>query len=167
MIFVSVGTHSQPFTRLLKKIDELIEQKKITEPVMAQVGYSDYPAKNYPTQKFLGLAEFDEQVQTARIVITHGGEGNIGACLQHHKPMVIVPRLQKWGEHTNDHQLELTHAIVNAKKALLVLDIDDLEKAIDRAPGLVPAHAPTPSAILGLLGAFTRTQFEKRGKTDA
>ena len=44
MIFVSVGTHSQPFTRLLKKIDELIEQKKITEPVMVQVGYSDYPA---------------------------------------------------------------------------------------------------------------------------
>ena len=38
MIFVTVGTHEQPFDRLIKELDTLIEKKVITETVIAQIG---------------------------------------------------------------------------------------------------------------------------------
>lgn len=42
MIFVTVGTHEQPFNRLIKKIDELKKNGIITEEVIIQTGFSTY-----------------------------------------------------------------------------------------------------------------------------
>lgn len=165
MIFVSIGTHPQPFTRLLCKIDRLIENKLIREEVIAQTGYTKFDSNQFKTIAFLSLADFDSHVKNARLVITHGGEGNIGACLQHHKPMVIVPRLAAFNEHTNDHQLELSQAIADAKKGIVILDIEKLANAIEQAPTLVPSHAPAPTRIIGLLDEFTQALSNpSRGK---
>lgn len=42
MIFVTVGTHEQPFNRLIKKIDELKKDGIINEDVIIQTGFSTY-----------------------------------------------------------------------------------------------------------------------------
>ena len=42
MIFVTVGTHEQPFNRLIKKIDELKKNGIIQEEVIIQTGFSTY-----------------------------------------------------------------------------------------------------------------------------
>lgn len=55
MIFVTVGTHEQPFDRLLKKIDELIENKIIKEKIFAQIGYTDYKSKKFKHEKLLAF----------------------------------------------------------------------------------------------------------------
>lgn len=38
MIFVTVGTHEQPFNRLIKKVDELKRDGVIQEDVIMQTG---------------------------------------------------------------------------------------------------------------------------------
>ena len=45
MIFVTVGTHEQPFNRLIKKVDELKRDGVIQEDVIIQTGFSTYEPK--------------------------------------------------------------------------------------------------------------------------
>ena len=46
MIFVTVGSQKFQFDRLIKKIDELVGSKIISDQVIAQIGSSTYKPKN-------------------------------------------------------------------------------------------------------------------------
>ncbi|MFH1257054.1 MAG: PssD/Cps14F family polysaccharide biosynthesis glycosyltransferase [Candidatus Diapherotrites archaeon] len=137
-VFVSVGTHPQQFNRLLEKVGELVGRGKIKEKVFAQSGYTKFKAKNFESVDFIAPKEFEEKVKGCKLFITHGGEGNIGLGLQLGKKMVVVPRLKKFGEHSNDHQLELTKAVEGAGQALAVYGINELEGAIGKAKNFTP-----------------------------
>ena len=156
MIFVSVGTHPQQFDRLLKKIDELIEQGKITDKVIAQTGYSAYNPKNYSAKKFIGIEEFDRMIKKADLFITHAGEGNIGTALQLEKKMVVVPRRYKFDEHTNDHQMELAEAVEKENQAIVVYEINELAEAIRKANKLKTKKTEHAKRIINLIESSVR-----------
>lgn len=42
MIFITLGSQKFQFNRLLKALDDLVEEGAIQEEVFAQIGYSDY-----------------------------------------------------------------------------------------------------------------------------
>ena len=107
MIFVTVGSQKFQFDRLLKTIDDLIENKTIKDPVYAQIGYSNYLPRHYSSTKFLDRTEFMSFIEKADIIITHGGTGVIIKSVKMGKKIVAVPRLAKYGEHVDDHQLQL------------------------------------------------------------
>ena len=73
MIFVTVGTHEQPFNRLVKAVDELKRDGVITEDVIMQTGFSTYEPKYCQWSKLLPYQQMIKNVEDARIVITHGG----------------------------------------------------------------------------------------------
>ena len=50
---------------------------------------------------------FDPYEYKADIVITHGGTGAIVGALKKGKKVIAVPRLAKYGEHVDNHQLQL------------------------------------------------------------
>ena len=154
MIFISVGTHKQQFDRLLKAIDELIAKKVITQSVFAQVGHSKYKPKRFKGKKFLGLEEFDEKIKKCDLFITHAGEGNIGTAMQLEKKMIIVPRRAKFGEHTNDHQLELADAIKKQKQAIVIENVSELENAIKDAKKIKMKETLHAKRIIKLIDAF-------------
>ena len=77
MIFVTLGSQKFQFDRLLRKIDELIDQGIITEEVFAQIGSSGYIPQNFKYTRFMDREEFAEFIQNASLVITHGGTGVI------------------------------------------------------------------------------------------
>jgi len=137
MIFVMVGTHLKPFNRLLKKIDELIENGVIKEEVIAQFGSSDYKIKNYNGKPFFDKKERIKLIANANFVITHGGAGCIIDSLLAGKPTIVVPRLKKFDEHTNDHQLEITEAFGSTGKIIPVYDIDELAGALKSAKMII------------------------------
>ena len=153
MIFVSVGTHPQQFNRLLEEIDRLIESGAIKEKVFAQTGYSDYKPKNYQGKDFLGMNQFDEKLKECSLFITHAGEGNIGTALQFEKKMVVVPRLKKYGEHTNDHQLELAEAVKKERQAV-ICEVDGIKKAIEEAKHLKLKKTAHAKKIISLIEEF-------------
>lgn len=107
MIFITLGSQKFQFNRLLKAIDELCQNRTITEYVFAQIGYSDYLPQNYEYKTFLDREEFSKNIKNARIVITHGGTGAIIRAVKCGKRVIAVPRLEKYGEHVDDHQLQL------------------------------------------------------------
>ncbi|MBS6379708.1 MAG: multidrug MFS transporter [Weissella confusa] len=129
MIFVTVGTHEQGFNRLLQMMDSIAMQTD--EPIFAQIGYSTYEPLHYKYTDFLTYSEMHEYIDEASRVITHGGAATFLSVLASGKTPIVVPRLKKFQEHVNDHQLNFVeHLIENGYSLTLVKQYSELENAI-------------------------------------
>ena len=82
MIFVTLGTQDKGFDRLLKQIDKEIEKGTIKEKVVVQAGHTKYESKNMEIFDLVSTDEFEEYMDKASIVITHGGVGSILAGIK-------------------------------------------------------------------------------------
>lgn len=128
MIFVTVGTDDRSFDRLLIAIDEISDE--FTHDFIVQIGYSDYEPRTVEWFRFTNRERIAELFRDADVVVCHAGAGTILEVLSRGKPAVIVPRLSKYGEHLDDHQLELAHVLGNRPGVFVVEDIEGLEAAI-------------------------------------
>jgi len=133
MIFVTLGSQKFQFNRLLVKVDELIQNGGIIEEVFAQRGASDYIPQNYKFKDYLNRDEFEEYISKSDMVITHGGTGVIIRAVKEKKKVIAVPRLAKYGEHVDDHQLQLIEQFANMNLICPCTNIEYLGKAIAEA----------------------------------
>lgn len=125
MIFVTVGTHEQPFNRLIQKVDELKKDGVITEDVIIQTGFSTYEPKYCQWSKLIPYQQMIKNVADARIVITHGGPASFIMPLQIGKTPIVVPRQHQFNEHVNDHQVEFARNV--AKRMGTIIEVEDIE----------------------------------------
>ena len=116
MIFVTVGTHEQPFNRLIKKIDELKKDGIINEDVIIQTGFSTYEPK---------YCQWSKLIPYQQIVITHGGPASFIMPLQIGKTPIVVPRQHQFNEHVNDHQVEFARNV--AQRMGTIIPVEDIE----------------------------------------
>lgn len=131
MIFVTVGTHEQPFNRLVKCMDDLKKDGTILEEVIIQTGYSTYEPKYCRWQKLFPYQEMIKLVDEARIVITHGGPSSFIMPLQIGKTPIVVPRRHEFNEHVNDHQISFSKAVAERMGTIIVVeDMDKLGETI-------------------------------------
>lgn len=131
MIFVTVGTHEQPFNRLVECIDNLKKDGTIAEEVIIQTGYSTYEPKYCKWQKLFSYQEMLKFVEEARVVITHGGPSSFIMPLQIGKTPIVVPRKLEFNEHVNDHQVSFSKAVAERMGTIIVVeDMDKLESTI-------------------------------------
>lgn len=138
MIFVTVGTHEQPFNRLIKKVDELKRDGIIKEDVIMQIGFSTYEPKYCEFKKLFSYDEMIQNVKKARIVITHGGPSSFIMPLQEGKIPVVVPRKLKFHEHVNDHQVEFVKMENKRYKNIIIVeDEKNLGKCISEYDNIV------------------------------
>lgn len=122
MIFVTVGTHEQPFNRLIECIDSLKKNSVIQEDVIIQTGYSTYEPKDCIWQKLYPYQEMIKLVDKARIVITHGGPSSFIMPLQVGKTPIVVPRKHEFDEHVNDHQVSFAKAVAERMGTIIVVE---------------------------------------------
>ena len=130
MIFVTTGSQRFPFNRLLQKIDRLIEEGIIREEVFAQIGASDYQPKHYDYCAFLDRDGFAERIRQCRMVITHGGTGVIIGAVKQGKKVIAVPRLAAYGEHVDDHQVQLLREFDGMNLICACYDCEQLGECI-------------------------------------
>lgn len=130
MIFITLGSQKFQFNRLLVEIDKLIKEGKISEEVFAQIGYSNYKPQNYKYKKFLDREEFSEFMELSRIIITHGGTGAIIGAIKQGKKVIAVPRLAKYDEHVDDHQIEITNQFKEMNLIECVEEVESLGDSI-------------------------------------
>lgn len=133
MIFVTLGSQKFQFDRLLWKIDQLIESGVITQPVFAQTGHSTYVPKHFETEAFMDRDAFAEKMECADTVITHAGTGAIIGAVKKGKKVIAVPRLAKYGEHVDDHQLQIVEQFMEMDLLEPCWDTEDLPKAYTTA----------------------------------
>ncbi len=159
---MTVGTHDQGFERLVKEMDAIAGE--LEEEVVIQTGNTAYETKNVRQIKFVDRKGMEELNARARIVIAHAGAGSIIFALKQKKPLILVPRLKKFGEHVNDHQLELARELENEGRALCVSDIRELRERIMMAGTFQPrthARAPMLDVIREYLRELDEARMEK------
>ena len=133
MIFVTVGSQKFQFNRLLKQMDILIAEKEVTEEVFAQIGASDYRPKFYSFKEFLDKDEFEQRIDNCDLVITHGGTGTIITAVKKGKKVIASPRLTSYGEHVDDHQLQLLRQFDELEIIEVCENLDKLIECIEEA----------------------------------
>ncbi len=157
-VFVSVGTHPQQFDRLLAEIDSLAGKGILRGEIFAQSGYSSYEPGNFRWKKFLTLEEFASALKGCSVFITHAGEGNIGQAKNLGKKMIVAPRRKEFGEHTNDHQLELARVVADKKIGIVAWRPAELEKKLAELGEFRPAKIPKGN-IARIIEKFVRKEF--------
>lgn len=131
MIFVTVGTHEQPFNRLIKEIDRLAKDKEINNDFYIQTGFSDYIPQNCLWKKFLSFTQMNDMIRKSDIIITHGGPASFITPLEVGKIPIVVPREKRFNEHINNHQEEFIKLIDKRLQDIIpVYDIKDLKEKI-------------------------------------
>lgn len=169
MIFVTVGTHEQPFNRLVECIDELKKDGDIQEDVILQTGYSTYEPKYCKWQKLFPYQEMLKLVQEARIVITHGGPSSFIMPLQIGKTPIVVPRRHEFNEHVNDHQVAFSKAVAERMGTIIVVeDMDKLGETITNyeeiISGMESGLKTNNSRFNEELGKMVDEMFEEKRK---
>ena len=138
MILVTLGTQNNSFHRLLEEVQKCIDKKIIDEEVVVQAGATKFESKD---MKIFGLIPFEEltkYIEQANFIITHGGVGSIVTCLKRNKKVIVVPRYHKYGEHVNDHQLQIVETFDGQGFIKGIQRVEDLEKAIKELPDFKP-----------------------------
>lgn len=133
MIFVCLGTQIFQFDRLTKKLDELVEQGIVTDEIFAQIGAGEYLPKNYNYKKFVDKEEFELYQDRADLIISHGGTGALIGASKKGKNIIAVPRLAKFGEHVDDHQLQVVKVLEDEGYVRAVYDMEKLGGIISEA----------------------------------
>lgn len=133
-----LGTQNNSFHRLLEEIDRLIERGKINDEVIVQAGYTKYESQNMKVIDFVSNDEIEKFEQQADYIITHGGVGSIIGSIEKGKKVIAVPRLKQYGEHVNDHQLDIVESFDKLGYIIGITDVSQLEEALQRVKVFEP-----------------------------
>lgn len=150
-IFVCVGSRPYPFDRLFIELDCLCKAGRIRSEVFAQIGASVYKPQHFEYVDFMDTDAFAAELEQADIVISHGASGSIMGALNKEKKVIAVARLERYGEHINNHQVDINKTLASKGLVLAVEEMSDLGDAIERMERdevrLTPWHNGNQGAI--------------------
>ncbi len=130
MIFVILGTQDKEFTRLIKEIEKLKKNKIISEEIVIQAGITKYQSNYMKIIDYLSMNEFEKYIKKSKFVITHGGVGSILDAIKHNKKVIAVPRLEKYGEHENNHQIQIVEKFAELGYIIGIENLEELGNKI-------------------------------------
>lgn len=133
-IFVALGTQDKPFLRLLEKVDEIA----CDHDVVAQAGYTKFKSKFIKIYDYLPRKELEEILKNVDLVICHGGVGIIMQSLGYQRKVIACPRLKKYGEHQNDHQIQIVRNFYDEGYILKFEEDDNLKNIVDEVGDFKP-----------------------------
>jgi len=155
LILVTLGTQNNSFYRLLEEIQKNIDNGKIKEDVIVQKGYTKFESNDMKLLNEVSPDEFEKLIEKADLIITHGGVGSIITAITKGKKVIAIPRLKKYKEHVNDHQVEIIESF-NEKGYIIGLhDINELSDALEKAKDFKPQkYKKNTGKILKLVENF-------------
>lgn len=164
LIFVTVGSRNYPFNRLFIELDKLCEEGIIKEKIFAQIGASTYQPKHFEYKDFISPEDFLEKINQSTFVISHGASGSIMKALNAGKKVIAVTRLEKYGEHINDHQIQNNEAFGTNGYVLPVFEMNELKEAIIKIQtgkdNLKKWENKDPMAILNKIDDFIQENWK-------
>ncbi len=154
MIFLTVGTQF-PFDRFIRAVDNIFDQGLIDEEIFAQIGETSYKPRNFESVASLEKKVFDECFRKASSVMSHAGVGTITVALKNHKPLLVMPRMKRYKEHVNDHQVATAKKFEELGHILAVYDVKDLPNGIRKLKNFIPRERKaSPDAIAERIRRF-------------
>jgi UDP-N-acetylglucosamine transferase subunit ALG13 len=132
--FISLGNSHQSFGRLLKNIEEFIDE--LPKPILIQRGHTEFSSKKAEVITFMDMNAFERAINSHSLIILHGGAGSIIQAVFQQKVPVVMARRKIFDEHIDDHQVEFV-AKLSSKDLIISLDLGgNLLDACDLALGI-------------------------------
>ena len=162
MIFLTVGTQF-PFDRLVKAVDQAAGINGFDEQIVAQIGDSSYCPENFEAVPSAEKAVFDRHFNEADSIISHAGMGTISMALDHRKPLLVMPRLKKYGEVVNDHQLAIAIKFEQLGYLLVAYGAEDVPIKMKQLKSFVPQQRqPCPDIVAARIATFLNELSQAR-----
>ena len=134
-IFVTVGTNHNNFKRMLDLVDQCLELLPVPYELHVQYGASTpYVLKAGQmgvSQSMFSREETQALFKKADLVFSHCGIGSIYNAMLYSRPTVMIPRLHKFSEFTDDHQLQIAKEIEKNPLVMMLNEMFDSKKFID------------------------------------
>lgn len=162
MIFLTVGNWPAGFDRLVQAIDELKGRAVITEDIVAQVAFGRYQPAHLKTMAFCSPTEFIQNVEAARLVVTHAGIGSVGQAAMMNKPVIVVPRKADLGEAGDNHQWTTAKQLEQEGKVLVAYETTALPEKLKQAETFVPVREEGGRHIVSLVESFVADIAKKK-----
>jgi UDP-N-acetylglucosamine transferase subunit ALG13 len=141
VIFATVGSHpSFRFDRFLRALEALPAGE-----LVVQHGPGEPPPNATQAMPWMTFAEVVETMERADHVVSHAGVGTILCAVRAGHVPVVFPRLKRYGETVDDHQLELGRRLAGDGRLVLVEEGAELAGAV--------AAAPPRGAVAGFEGS--------------
>ena len=142
---VTVGTDHHPFDRLIGWINDWLEQHpERTQSFMVQWGSASVEPV-CPGPRFLDVGQLNDLLDSADVMICHGGPGSIADAWARGQVPIAVPRLRRLGEVVDDHQVDFCRKLAGRGRVRLAEDPAALAGLLDEAirdPARFRLHAP-------------------------
>ena len=155
MIFVTVGTHDDPFDRLLGALGPLAG-----EELVVQYGSGTPPPGVARAEAYMPFDRMLTCFREAEKVITHAGVGSVLCATREGHVPLVVPRRHDLGEHVDEHQAELTRALEAGGRVIGVWETGELPALLASAP----ARTAAPERGEPPLAAAVRSALEQRSR---
>jgi UDP-N-acetylglucosamine transferase subunit ALG13 len=153
MIFVTIGL-TRPFDRLIGALDGLPD-----EELIVQCGDGSARPANGTAVSYLPFDEVVEHVRRARIVISHAGVGSVMVALAQGKRPIVVPRLARYDEAADDHQVPFARRLAREGVISLVEDTSTLVDVLLLQPPGESAPEQTEPELAVDLRAFLTSRL--------
>ena len=108
-------------------VQKQIDLGNIKDKVIVQAGFTKFESKNMEIFDLVSNDEFNKYIKECNLLITHGGVGSILNGLKNNKKVIAVPRLSKYDEHENDHQLQIVEYFKDNGYILSTDNVDELD----------------------------------------
>jgi UDP-N-acetylglucosamine transferase subunit ALG13 len=162
MIFVTVGSQ-EPFDRLISAVDGWASSSRRSD-VFAQIAAGTYCPQHVRFTRFLDPPEFQHSMREAKIVVAHAGMGSIIAALELGKPIVVMPRLARFRETRNDHQVAAAKHFGEQGRIIVARDEQELPEKLEYALTLGQRDRIDTQAspqLIATIRAFVDSDFLK------
>jgi UDP-N-acetylglucosamine transferase subunit ALG13 len=157
MIFLPVGTQFG-FDRLVRAVDKAIEDGIITDSVFAQIGPGSFLPKRMEYVISLEKEAFDETLRSCHSIISHAGMGNISLAIKSGKPLLVMPRLKKYGEVVNNHQEDTARKFEGLGHILVAYDTSQLPEKIQQLKTFIPkTRVPNRQGVIDCIREFMKS----------
>ncbi len=138
MILVLLGTQENSFERLLKEIENAIEDGIIKEEVIVQAGHTNFKSSKMKIMDFISPNELNKYIQKSNYIITHGGVGSILGAIEQNKKVIAIPRKKEFKEHVNNHQMQIVENFNSCGYIIGIQDVEQLQEAIEKVDKFKP-----------------------------
>ena len=155
MILVLLGTQKNDFTRLLKAVQHNIDNGNIKVKVIVQAGSTKFESKDMEIFDLIPMDKMNDLIDSAELIITHGGVGSIVGALKKNKKIIVMPRLSKYGEHVNDHQQQIVSIFEEKGFIKSINSAEDLTNVLSDIHNFTPnVYQSNTNNIIEILSKF-------------
>ena len=165
MILVLLGTQNNSFIRLLEEVEKNIENGNIQDRVVVQAGFTKYKSEKMEIFDMVSQDRMNELIDEADLIITHGGVGSMMSAIRKGKKVIAVPRKKEYGEHVNNHQMEMISTF--AKQGLIIglNDVSELEQALNKVENIkLGENKEETSNIINIIDDYIKKDIQDRKK---